>query len=382
MKKRRADDMSLKDIFCQNRAITFLQRAYAADRTAQAYIFAGAEGIGRFKTAGQWARLLLCETPNVDTSRQEKFADSCGQCKSCRLFDAGSHPDFHHVYKELREFTRDGKGKGPPVDMPIDVIREFVIEKVAIRPTFSTRSVFVIGEAEKLNASSQNSLLKVLEEPPAHCCLILLCTRLDKLLATTRSRCQTVRFGPIDEERIIETLTAKECQKDRAQYFARLADGSLGLACTLAQLEGAGADLYAIKTSIVKAMSVYRLPEALQLAGSLCKAAKSISTSLAEIEAATSKTDINRRAGALVISIVASVFRDVMMSHVSPPRPLVNSDQKQHIDKLAGRMCVERASEAVADCYRMVNWIESNVNEKLIFEQLLLSIARSDRIPA
>ena len=55
--------MSLKEIFCQDKVISILQRAYHADKSAHAYIFAGPEGIGKFKTAREWAKLLLCANP-------------------------------------------------------------------------------------------------------------------------------------------------------------------------------------------------------------------------------------------------------------------------------------------------------------------------------
>ena len=200
--------MSLKEIFCQDKAISILQRALAAGKTAHAYIFAGTEGVGKFKTASEWAKLLLCKNPVTEKTKETEFADSCGSCESCRVFEAGSHPDFNNVYKELREFTENGKNKAPPVDLPIDVIREFLIDKVSARPTLSERKVFVVSEAERLNKHSQNALLKVLEEPPEYCCIILLCTRLEKLLPTTKSRCQIIRFVPVAEDRIIEKLKA------------------------------------------------------------------------------------------------------------------------------------------------------------------------------
>ncbi len=52
--------MSLKEVFCQDKAIGILQRAYAADKLAHAYIFVGPDGVGKFKTAKEWARVLLC----------------------------------------------------------------------------------------------------------------------------------------------------------------------------------------------------------------------------------------------------------------------------------------------------------------------------------
>ena len=99
--------MSLKEIFCQDKVISLLQRAFFADKMAHAYIFAWIEGIGKFTTASQWSKLLLCEK----FVSEEGFADSCGSSESCRSFEAGAHPDFKVVYKELREFTKKGKGK-------------------------------------------------------------------------------------------------------------------------------------------------------------------------------------------------------------------------------------------------------------------------------
>ena len=147
--------MALNEIFCQDRAVPLLQRAFAADKVPHAYIFAGPEGIGKFKTAREWAKLLLCKKPAAERGSAVQ-PDSCGSCESCRLFEADAHPDFNHIYKELLEFTRDNKDKKTPVEMPIDVIREFIIEKVSTRPTLSQRKVFVVSEAEKLNNSSQN----------------------------------------------------------------------------------------------------------------------------------------------------------------------------------------------------------------------------------
>jgi len=374
--------MSLKDVFCQDRAIGLLQRSYSADRLAHALIFAGIEGVGKFKTASEWGKMLLCENPTGDKAGGIAFSDSCGKCKSCRVFEAGAHPDFNHIYKELREYTRDGKGKPPPADMPVDVIREFVIEKATTRPTLSQRKVFVIAEAEKLNANSQNCLLKILEEPPEFCCLILLCTRLDKLLATTRSRCQIVRFGLVDEERIVDRLLQSNMEQQKARYFARLSQGSIGLACLLASLETSGAELYEIKRNAVKAVSGLALADSLDIAESLVKSCKIISSKWSELEKTTSKTDINRRACAIVVSIVASVFHDVMKLAIRPDSLPINSDQIQCIRSLAQRLDGEQAASRIADCCQMLNWIESNVNEKLIFEQLLLNLACSDRMPA
>ncbi len=368
--------MSFKEIFCQDRAIDMLQRAYASDRWAHAYIFAGPEGVGKLKTAREWAKLLLCEKPIVE----DGFADSCGSCQSCRLFETGSHPDFNHVYKELLEFTKDNADKKTPVDLAIDVIREFLIAKASNRPTLSKRKVFVVSEAERLNASSQNCMLKVLEEPPAYCSIVLLCTRLEKLLATTRSRCQIVRFGAIDEGRIIEKLRDMGIEETPARYFSRLAQGSLGAACRWAQLELADANLYEVKRMLLDSLAGYEFAGALDLAQDVLGRSKKIADVWADLEKTTSKTDINRRAAGTVILMIISALHDAMKLNAGAADEPANFDQKKQIEELAARFDAERAAEKIAECYRMLGWIESSVNEKLIFEQLLLNLADSDTI--
>lgn len=368
--------MAFSEIFCQDRAIDILQRAFAAGRWAHAYIFAGPEGVGKFKMAREWAKLLGCKEPVVESG----VAESCGSCESCRLFEAGSSPDFHHIYKELLEFTEDGKDKKTPLDLPINVIREFLLAKVSAKPTVSQRKVFVVSEAERLNNSSQNCLLKVLEEPPEYCCIVLLCTRLEKLLPTTKSRCQTIRFGPINDERIIEKLQEMDIDENRARYFARLAQGSLGTACRWAELELADANLYETGRELVDSLAGYEMADALNLAEKFVVESKRIAGVWAGVDKNTSKTDVGRKATKTLMRMVILALHDAMTLSVGAPQEAARYDQRGQIERLAARFDAERAAEKIAHCYKMLHWIESNVNEKLVFEQLLLNLADSDTI--
>jgi DNA polymerase-3 subunit delta' len=368
--------MSLKEIFCQDKAISVLQRGFAADKMPHAYIFAGTEGVGKFKTAREWAKLLLCKNLVMENG----FVDSCSWCQSCRMFEADSHPDFNLIYKELLEFTKDNKDKKTPLDLAIDVVREFLIDKVSTRPTLSQRRVFVVSEAERLNASSQNAMLKVLEEPPKYCTIVLLCTRMERLLPTTKSRCRIIRFSHIDQERIIDKLKAMGIDREKAQYFARLAQGSLGQGCQWAQLELADANLYQIKKELLISLSTCELADCLDVAEWLLDESKKIADAWADLDKATSKTDINRRAQKTLIQIIISALNDAMKLNIAGPQSFINSDQKEQIKIIATRFSAEQLAEKIADAYKTMRWIEANVNEKLIFEQLLLNFVVSDTI--
>ncbi len=363
--------MSIKDIYCQDRAINKLKSAFGIDRLAHAYIFAGAGGVGKFKTAREWAKLLICN----DEMSKGPDPDSCGKCRSCILFEGDGHPDFHHIYKELKKFTKKGKETDTPLDLPKSVIDEFIIDKIATAPVMGDHVVYVISEAEKLNNSSQNTLLKVLEEPPANCVIILLCSRVDKLLPTTLSRCQVLQFGPIDEQIIVEQLIQTGVAKSEATYWARFSEGSIGTAAAWAGLEPKETSCYAIKTELLGRICKYELGESLDLAEWVVTAAKQISAAWSEIETDTSKKDITRRAQKGLLQMITAIFTDVMRSSLDPDAILINSDQAKLIEKLQQRFDPENAAEQVDKIAEKMRWVDASVNEKLIFDELLLSLA-------
>ena len=285
--------MSIRQIFCQDRAIKTLQRALAAEKVAHAYIFAGPEGVGKLKTAEEWAKVLLCAERVRDDDGQ--FFDSCGRCASCQAFENQIHPDFNLVYKELLQFTRDGKKKKSPLQLSIDVVREFLIEKVAAKPQLSQSTIYVICESERLRTPAQNALLKVIEEPPSHCFIILLCTRLERLLPTILSRCQRIRFGPISEEKITEQLKALNIEPTEALFWSRFAEGSLGNAVKWIELNNAGANGYQIKKEIVSKVAKLNLSKVVETAETMVKAREAISKVWSDLEENTSKSDIRTR---------------------------------------------------------------------------------------
>lgn len=367
--------MSLRDVFCQDAAIDSLQRAFGAGRMGHAYIFSGADGVGKYTAARAWAKMLVCHDRVEEATGGRVFYDSCGQCESCRVFESGGHADFRPIYKELVEFTKKGKDKTTPIDMPIDVIREFLIDKVSNKPTMGEYVVYVVREAEKLNRFSQNAMLKVLEEPPGYCVIILLCSRLDKMLPTTRSRCQVVRFGEIEEGRIRGKLEEMGVESEEALFWARFCGGSLGEAISWSKIELEEGNCYEIKKKLVRSLAAHELADSVDFAEWMCDASKRICEGWGQVEKSTSKKDLVRRGQKGLIRMVGAVFSDVMRVNVEEIGGLVNSDQMDEISSLAGRFDAEAATEKVSKAYESMRWVEASVNEKLIFEELLLNLA-------
>jgi len=129
-------------------------------------------------------------------------------------------------------------------------------------------------------------------------------------------------------------------------------------------------------SSLVK----YEYAGALDLAQWLLDESKKIAKLWANLDKTTSRTDINRRAQKTLVQIIISALHDAMKLNVTPAKDLSNFDQKDRIQKLAGCFNPEQAAEKIADCYRTLRWIESGVNEKLIFDQLLLNLAAFDKM--
>jgi len=353
----------LSDIFCQDKAVDTLTRAFACGRIPHAYIFEGIDGIGKYTTALAWSKLLLCKSPIKN--------DPCGKCPSCLAFEADSHPDFHHIYKELLKLNSDAnKRKRQAIDLPVDVIRDFLVDKVQLKPSLSESKVFIVSEAEKLNTESQNLLLKTLEEPPNKSFIILLCTKLDNLLPTTKSRCQIVHFGPLDEEKIIEYLAKKDVTKQEAKFWARLTGGSIGQAEIFSKLEPS---FYQIKKELIERLSKFQISDAVDFAQWINSASSEPSESWQKLKPDTSKSDLNRQAKKTLVSIIISAFTDAMKISFADAEKMTNFDQPQQIKRFAARFEPEDCAGMIELCYETTRFIDASVNEKLVFEHLLLN---------
>ena len=234
----------MQAIFGQEHAVGILEPALKGGRVHHAWIFHGPAGVGKFTTALRMARVLLC---HAAARGRTGVPEACGRCESCRLFarpDA-AHPDVHVITKELAgasEFRTLRTKK--QMNIPIDLLRERMlggeveghyIEPAAGKtPLLNHGKVFIIDEAELLDQTGQNALLKTLEEPSPGTYIVLVTTHEDELLPTIRSRCQRVPFGRLDDAVIERWLTDHASGSDlnatQRRWVLAFAQGSLGRA--------------------------------------------------------------------------------------------------------------------------------------------------------
>lgn len=175
---------NFENIIGHEQNIEHLENAIENGQVSHAYIFNGEDGIGKMTTAKAFVKALLCESKN-----------SCGTCQSCIQIDSGNHPDVIYVTHEKAGIT-------------VDDIRDQVNQSVFVKPYSSDYKVYIIDEADKMNAAAQNALLKTIEEPPAYAVIILLSNNKESFLETIVSRCVVLNFGPLKESQVREYLNS------------------------------------------------------------------------------------------------------------------------------------------------------------------------------
>ena len=243
--------MFFKDIIGQQEVIERLIKDAQAGTVPHALLFCGPEGVGKLQTAIAFSRYLLCRDKG-------SAAESCGTCPACVKMDKLVHPDLHFVFPVINKSKNAGRSTVSDdeiatwretvleqqyfgfedwlsaIDADNKQARIFVTESESILNKLSLKSVeggykiMIIWHAEKMNQECANSILKLLEEPPAGTIFILTTDAPEQMLETIISRTQRIEFKRIPEQLIEQRLTGPGymLDADTATKIAHLSGGS------------------------------------------------------------------------------------------------------------------------------------------------------------
>lgn len=177
-----------------DKVIKLLQQQIKADRIGHAYLFVGKNGIGKSLVAKAFAADIMKD-------KQEE------------LVEDNKHPDF-----KLWETDKKTIGVSTVRDMQ---------EGLFLYPTQALRKVIMISEGEKLTVQAQNALLKVLEDPPERTTFLILIESLAHMLPTLISRCQIIKFAPLNHRSILRIVDTSNLGDAEEALLLFLGKGSV-----------------------------------------------------------------------------------------------------------------------------------------------------------
>ncbi len=223
------------------------------NRVAHAQLFLGQKGTGKLALAVAYAQYINCANKGEN--------DSCGECPSCKKYNALAHPDLHFIFPNT---TNKNVKKDPESDLFIADWREYlekcecyadlsswynaldvenkqgsinvrdaatIMRKLNLKAYEAEYKVAIIWMAEKLNIQAANKLLKLLEEPSDKTLFILISENQDEILTTIRSRTVLMKIPKLTLEEVQNALVEKfSCDINVARNAAVLANGNWILA--------------------------------------------------------------------------------------------------------------------------------------------------------
>jgi DNA polymerase-3 subunit delta' len=189
----------------QEAAVRLLEAALVRRRLAPAYLFVGADGVGRRLAALRFLEGVLCP------------AGRCldGDPGLRRRLEQGNHPDLLWVeptYSHQGQLVPASRAEAEGVNrrtapqLRLEQVRE-VSRFLARRPLEADRGLVVLEGVEAMAESAANALLKTLEEP-GDGLLVLITAFPEQLLSTIRSRCQAIPFARLSAEQVQRVLDA------------------------------------------------------------------------------------------------------------------------------------------------------------------------------
>jgi DNA polymerase-3 subunit delta' len=334
------------------RAKETLRRMLAQGRVPGALLFAGEEGVGKKLFALELARSLNC--------RQPVGVEGCGECPACVRSGKIEYP----TNDEKDEYKKVVWSDHPDVGFVLAYSRSISVKAVRdleretnFRPVEGRARVFIVENAERLNDSSSNALLKTLEEPHATSHIVLLTSRPASLLPTIRSRCQVVRFSPLTVEEIEQHLVkSRKRAGQEARLAAQLARGRLGAALSI--------DLDAYRERREQMLGVLDALAVSNDRSRLLRAAEQLGDAK------------NKDAYEPSLDLLETLIRDLwLLALKAPGAPLVNEDARDRLAKMGAHLRPSRASRWLSRVEELRAQLAVNVNRKAATDALFLAMA-------
>jgi DNA polymerase-3 subunit delta' len=221
-----------KEIIGHNDAQAQFEQAFTSGKLHHAWLLAGSQGIGKASLAYKFASLVLGQKNPAQAER---------------WIAARAHPDLFVLERQL------GDTKPRKLKAEISVENARGLSAFFSHTSASGWRVGIVDAADDLSNESANALLKLVEEPPSNCLLLLVCHHPGRLLRTMKSRCTRLPLKPLAEPDVLQVLSnlpfEKPPQVEALALATKLSSGSPGRALQLLSSDGATAFDTFLKTT-------------------------------------------------------------------------------------------------------------------------------------
>ena len=372
------------ELLGQPEAVSVLRKAVDEQNFGlhHAWLLTGPPGSGRSNAAQAFAAALLCDK------------NGCGECKSCRMVLAGTHPDVSTLATEK-------------VIISIDEIRNLVGAS-HFGGSISKYQIMIIEDADRMLERSSNVLLKSLEEPPAGTVWILCAPSEADMLPTIRSRVRRVSLKQPATETVAKLLMERDLVDPvLAHQVAAESQGHIGMARRLAT----SSDARARRTeTLVAALEIDSISKAMSTAERWLELAKK------DAEALTAEKDLEEKAGFLatlglepggtvpsslrgelkqleesqkrratrsirdgidrILLDLLSLERDLLTIQLDTGAELVNVSLRPQLDDLAISTTAAETIEKLDALVLARKRIDANVRDLMVLEALAVQLRR------
>ncbi len=174
----------------------------ASGRLSHAYLILTADKVNLKEYLKIFASLIACES-----------AEPCGNCRACNLIKDGAHADVIFY---------------PQGDSINSEEVNALIEESYLKPIELDKKIFVLCDAQDMNAQAQNKLLKTLEEPPQNVHILMGATSEFPLLSTIKSRVKKLEIPSFSKEKLFDALISDYPDSERLKTAIACSDGTVG----------------------------------------------------------------------------------------------------------------------------------------------------------
>jgi len=190
-------EVKKNNFFLNEEVFTCLNNIIKNKSFANAYIFYGAEGVGKKQTALRFIKEIFKQYSSSENV-EERITNN-------------NHPDFLIIEPDSLLATKNSRSSDleKTIKSGSEIIKIAQIRNIKTflsqKSINSDKKIVLIIDAHLLNEAASNCLLKTLEEP-SNGIFILLTSKLNLLLDTIISRCQIVRFRSFSSKQIKSIL--------------------------------------------------------------------------------------------------------------------------------------------------------------------------------